>query len=65
MRAVGSILLTNCPLVEFQGSNSTMDSNITELIEEFMESALAQWVCQSPFVILRGKSHNLMEAHHL
>ncbi|XP_056899123.1 coiled-coil domain containing 88A isoform X1 [Takifugu flavidus] len=44
MRAVGSIFLTNCPLVEFQGSNSTMDSNITELIEEFMESALAQWV---------------------
>lgn len=56
---------TNSPLVEFQGSNSTMDSNITDLIEDFMESALAQWVCQSPFVSLRGKSDHLIETHHL
>lgn len=32
-----------------------MDSNITEIIEEFMDSALAQWVCHSSFVTFRVK----------
>lgn len=54
--AVVSIFLIYSPLVEFYGSNSTMDSNITEIIEEFMDSALAQWVCHSSFVTFREKN---------
>lgn len=38
-------LLISCLLQPHISWGSTMDSSIMEIIEEFMESALAQWVC--------------------
>lgn len=40
-----------------------MDSDITEIIEEFMESALAQWVCHSSLVTLRVKRKKRLLFH--